>query len=166
VALREELDIVESYLAIERERFQERLTISIDVPEALQLARVPPLVLQPLVENAVKHGIAPREIGGHVTIRARLEQNGTQAAAHLRLVVDDTGAGVDAEALRDGIDRGVGIRNIERRLRFQYGGEASLSIRSTPGLGTVVNISLPVGAGSVSDPRDTDPSRELREVAR
>ena len=57
VALREELEIVEAYLAIERERFQERLTVSIDVPEELRHARVPPLVLQPLVENAVKHGV-------------------------------------------------------------------------------------------------------------
>src|SRR5207302_1998684 len=59
VALREELEIVESYLAIERERFQERLEVTIDVPAEVRHARIPPLLLQPLVENAVKHGIAP-----------------------------------------------------------------------------------------------------------
>ena len=64
VALREELEIVESYLAIERERFQERLGVSIEVPAELRHARVPPLLLQPLVENAVKHGIGSMRAGG------------------------------------------------------------------------------------------------------
>jgi sensor histidine kinase YesM len=85
----------------------------------------------------------------------------------LRLTVDDTGAGVGAEALRDGIDRGVGIRNVERRLKYQYGGAASLSIRSIEGQGTIVNITLPLGPlGLSTDPREMDQSSEAREVTR
>ena len=162
-----ELDVVESYLDIERARFEDRLCVSIDVPLRLRGVRVPPLVLQPLVENAVKHGIASRDVGGTVTVRARLENDGTNQRRHLHLTVDDTGAGVGAEALRDGIDRGVGIRNVERRLKYQYGGAASLSIRSTEGQGTIVNITLPLGTtGSDTAPREMDQSSEVREVAR
>ncbi len=162
-----EIDVVESYLDIERARFEDRLGVSIDVPVRLRAVRVPPLVLQPLVENAVKHGIAPREIGGHVAVRARVEPGGADHSRHLCLTVDDSGAGVSTEALRDGIDRGVGIRNVERRLKYQYGGAASLSIRSTPGKGTIVTVILPMEAsGSVSDPRELDPSAHVREVMR
>ena len=162
-----EIDVVESYLDIERARFEDRLGVSIDVPVRLRAVRVPPLVLQPLVENAVKHGIAPREIGGHVAVRARVEPGGADHSRHLCLTVDDSGAGVSTEALRDGIDRGVGIRNVERRLKYQYGGAASLSIRSTPGKGTIVTVILPMEAsGSVEDPRELDPSADVREVMR
>jgi two-component system, LytTR family, sensor kinase len=160
-----EIDVVESYLDIERARFESRLSVSIDVPLRLRLARVPPLVLQPLVENAVKHGIAPRDIGGKVTVRASVEHD-ANFRRHLRLTVVDTGSGVGADVLREGIDRGVGIRNVERRLKYQYGGAASLSIRSTEGQGTVVNITLPLGAPvSSADPHEDQPS-EVREVAR
>jgi two-component system LytT family sensor kinase len=162
-----EIDVVESYLDIERARFEDRLGVSIDVPVRLRAVRVPPLVLQPLVENAVKHGIAPREIGGHVAVRACVEPGGAGHSRHLCLTVDDSGAGVGTEALRDGIDRGVGIRNVQRRLKYQYGGAASLSIRSTPGKGTIVTVILPIEAsGSVVDPRELDPSADVREVMR
>src|SRR5205085_7448824 len=63
-----ELDVIEAYLDIERARFEQRLRVSIDVPVRLRHIRLPPLVLQPLVENAVKHGVAPRVAGGDVTI--------------------------------------------------------------------------------------------------
>ena len=98
VALREELDIVASYLAIERERFQERLTVSIEVPQELQHARIPPLVLQPLVENAVKHGVGPIRDGGSVTVRAWRDTTGDDVAGFLRLTVVDTGIGAGSFA--------------------------------------------------------------------
>ena len=69
-----ELEVVESYLDIERARFDERLRVTLDVPADLRSIRVPPLVLQPIVENAVKHGIAPQRFGGEVTVRARLDR--------------------------------------------------------------------------------------------
>ena len=86
-----ELELIESYLDIERARFEQRLRVRIDVPAALRDLRVPPLLLQPLVENAVKHGIAPQRLGGEVTVTARLEPDGDRRA--LVLVVHDTGAG-------------------------------------------------------------------------
>jgi signal transduction histidine kinase len=136
-----ELDLIESYLDIERARFEQRLRVHIDVPPALRSLRVPPLILQPLVENAVKHGIAPQRLGGQVTVSARLAGPGEMNA--LVLVVHDTGAGVTERALRAGRDRGVGLGNIERRLACQYGAAAALSIESAPGQGTTVEVRIP-----------------------
>ena len=95
------------------------------------------LVLQPIVENAVKHGIATLRLGGDVRVSARVERSGTEAA-QLSLVVEDTGAGATADALRLGREAGVGLRNVERRLACQDGAAASLLIRTTPGTGTTV----------------------------
>jgi LytS/YehU family sensor histidine kinase len=137
-----ELDIVESYLEIERARFEERLRIHIDVPPALRTIRVPALLLQPVVENAVKHGVAPLAQGGEVTIRGTLGQ-GADGSFELSLTVADTGSGATAAELRRGRAVGVGLSNVERRLHGQYGSDASLSIRSVPGVGTTVTIRLP-----------------------
>ncbi len=117
--------------------------MTIDVPGSLRGIRVPPLVLQPLVENAVKHGIAPHRLGGEVTVRARLDPENMQTS-RLSLVVRDTGAGATADALQRGRERGVGLQNVERRLAGQYGPHASLSIQSALGEGTTVEIRLPV----------------------
>ena len=144
-----EMDVIESYLEIERARFEERLRVHIDVPPALRTIRVPPLLLQPLVENAVKHGIGTRQRGGEVTVRARLEGAGTDAP-HLSLTVRDTGVGATNAAFQRGQQRGVGLQNIERRLAGQYGAKASLSIRTALGEGTTVEIRLPVEAGYLS----------------
>jgi two-component sensor histidine kinase len=136
-----ELELIESYLDIERARFEQRLRVHIDVPPALRSLRVLPLILQPLVENAVKHGIAPQRLGGQVTVTARLAEAGEMNA--LVLVVHDTGAGVTERELRAGRDRGVGLGNIERRLACQYGAAAGLSIESATGKGTTVEIRIP-----------------------
>ena len=137
-----ELDIVESYLEIEQARFEERLRIRIDVPPGLRTIRVPALLLQPIVENAVKHGVAPRQQGGDVTIRGTLAR-ATDGSLELSLTVADTGAGVTEADLRRGRALGVGLSNVERRLQGQYGADASLSIQSVPGTGTTVIIRLP-----------------------
>jgi two-component system LytT family sensor kinase len=147
-----ELEIVESYLDIERARFEQRLRVTIDVPARLRRIRVPPLVLQPVVENAVKHGIAHKQIGGEVTVRARIDR-GLDEPRCLSLVVHDTGAGTTPEALRQGRESGVGLRNVERRLDCQYGRSASLSVHTTPGEGTRVEIRVPVEV-RVTEPRD------------
>jgi two-component system LytT family sensor kinase len=137
-----ELDMIESYLDIERARFEQRLHVVIDVPASLRNIRVPPLVLQPLVENAVKHGIAPLRAGGEVRVRATIERT-SGLARSLLLVVQDTGAGATTEALRHGRENGVGLRNVERRLAGQYGAEASLTVHSVPGQGTTIELRLP-----------------------
>jgi LytS/YehU family sensor histidine kinase len=138
-----ELEVVESYLDIERARFEQRLRVTIDVPSRLRHIRLPPLVLQPLVENAVKHGIAQKQIGGEVAIRARVDRV-NEDHRQLSLVVEDTGAGTTSEGLRQGRSTGVGLRNVQRRLECHYGDAASLAIRTTPGEGTIVEIRIPV----------------------
>jgi signal transduction histidine kinase len=141
VTLHDELDIVESYLAIERERFQERLLVSIDVSPELRLARIPPLVVQPLVENAVKHGIAPQRDGGRVTVRAWHEAGFGDGDGSLRVSVIDTGRGT--RATLDLAGDGVGLANIEDRLRHYFGARGTLSVQPTPGGGTTVELRLP-----------------------
>ncbi|MEP6915671.1 MAG: histidine kinase [Acidobacteriota bacterium] len=148
-----ELDMIESYLDIERARFEQRLHIIIDVPIALRSIRLPPLVLQPVVENAVKHGVAPLRAGGEVRVRASIEH--TSRGRSLLLVVQDTGAGATEESLRQGREAGVGLRNVERRLAGQYGAQASLTVHSVPGHGTTVEIRLPPDARVTPEPAAT-----------
>jgi sensor histidine kinase YesM len=119
------------------------LRVTIDVPSRLRNVRLPPLLLQPLVENAVKHGIGQKQSGGQVVIRARVERTDSDQR-QLALTVEDTGAGTSYQALERGRASGVGLRNVERRLECQYGPASSLSIRTAPDAGTVVEIRLPL----------------------
>jgi sensor histidine kinase YesM len=105
--------------------------------------RLPPLLLQPLVENAVKHGIANKQSGGQVLIRARIDRIEDEQR-RLALSVEDTGAGATPQALERGRASGVGLRNVERRLAVQYGDSASLSIRTAVEEGTIVEIRVPL----------------------
>jgi signal transduction histidine kinase len=135
-----ELAIIEAYLDIERARFEQRLHATIEVPAALRQLRIPSLMLQPLVENAVKHGIAPLRDGGEVRMSAQLDDHN---AAVLRVTVEDTGVGASEHELRDGRGAGVGLANVERRLTAHYGRLASIAITSAPGRGTRVELRLP-----------------------
>jgi two-component system LytT family sensor kinase len=137
-----ELDLVESYLEIEHARFEERLHVAIDVPDALRGLSVPSFVLQPLVENAVRHGIANRQQGGTVTITGRVERTDSGRDV-LLLVVQDTGAGTTRAAFNRGMDAGVGIRNIERRLAGLFVADAGLTVHTAPGAGTTVEVRCP-----------------------
>lgn len=120
--LGQELKLIESYLEIERARFEERLRVEIDVPEELKKLQVPALILQPLVENAIKHGISESKAGGEVRISAMLEGD------VLRLTVADTGPGLTSGKTAKG--GGVGLKNINERLNSYYGGKAGLEIKS------------------------------------
>jgi len=142
VTVREEIAMVEAYLAIERERFEERLTTTIDIAAGVDHWRVPPLVIQPLVENAIKHGITPMTAGGTVTVTARAIRTDDDRDA-LLIHVNDTGAGSSPTALARGRHTGVGLGNIERRIHQYYGEDASLTITSRPGVGTTVELILP-----------------------
>jgi signal transduction histidine kinase len=139
--LSEELDLVLDYLEIERARFEDRLNVRLEVAPGLADLRVPALILQPLVENAVKHGISPLARGGDLTVRA------SAAAERLRLEVLDTGAGFDAD--RVGVS-GVGLENLRRRLDVQFGPDASLTITSARGLGTCAVVELPIDRTSAA----------------
>jgi hypothetical protein len=150
-----EIALVEAYLDIERARFEDRLRVRLAVPAALKSLRVPPLLLQPIVENAVKHGIAPERRGGELTVTAELERDDRQGLV-LVLVVHDSGAGASVDDLKRGRDLGLGLTNIERRLACHYGDAAHLSIVSAPGAGTTVKIQMPAEfkvASEVTVPR-------------
>lgn len=140
VTLGEEVEIVRTYLAIEGARFEERLTVSIEVPESLAELPVPPLVLQPLAENAVKHGIAPLSAGGRVRVRATVDEK------TLVLSVTDSGTMISDTELERRRGTGIGISNLERRLERYYGDAASLTMRSTAELGTDVCVRIELSA--------------------
>lgn len=154
--LGDEIKLIEAYLEIEQARFEERLEVKIDVAKDLENIRVPSLILQPLVENAIKHGISKAARGGRVEISARLENSGANSGAEVDLVlrVNDTGAGADENALQKGRSERIGLNNIEQRLLSYYGRSASLTIKSTPGAGTRAEIrfalkqAFPAGSGS------------------
>ena len=136
--LGDEVALLEDYLAIEQARFEERLVTEIDVPEALDTVVVPPLLLQPLVENAIKHGISPRREGGTVRVLARTHAGPAGEELHVHVI--DTGAGFDPGAAA-APGAGVGLSNVRGRLAG-HGGR--LEIASHPGRGTDVRIVLPL----------------------
>lgn len=131
-----EIDIVEHYLDIERERFEERLEVRIVVPPELRAAQIPSLVVQPLVENAIKHGVAPSVQGGEVEVVATREPG-----ARLHISVRNTGAPL---AFPDRGGDHVGLDNVERRLSGHYGASAFLKLSADPLRGTVAEIELPL----------------------
>jgi signal transduction histidine kinase len=140
VPLAEELSVAESYLEIERARFGESLTVEERIDARARGLLLPSLILQPLVENAVKHGISPKVGGGRVTIEAHVLDG------DLRLAVRDTGVGVRDE--RSMFDQGVGLRNVRDRLLRLYGTGYAPEVSSRPGDGTTVTLRIPVAQGS------------------
>lgn len=151
VPLALELEHCEAYLAIEKARFEERLCIVYQIDELALTCKVPPLILQPLVENGVRHGILPREGGGVIRIAARRREN------DLLISVEDDGVGIPPERLAallaDGVRAhaagsglGLALRNVNGRLTTLYGKERALTIESAPGAGTTVSFSIPVAA--------------------
>jgi LytS/YehU family sensor histidine kinase len=136
VTLRQELDALNLYLGIEKLRFGDRLKLEFDVDERSETALVPSLLLQPLVENAMKYAIAPREEGGSVTVIAGIEGNA------LRLAVVDDGPGLPVGSTA-GNGRGVGLRNTRERLKVLYGDAHRVEIADA-GPGLRVEMRLPL----------------------
>lgn len=138
VPLQEELDFVRDYLALESLRLGERLRIEWRIDPATVSEPIPPLTLQPLVENSIVHGIAPRIEGGTV----RIEAEHRAAADELALRVADDGAGCAwPPAVSKGT--GVGLGALMRRFEIDFGGRARLTVRSEPGAGFQVEIRIP-----------------------
>lgn len=152
--VREELDHVRQYLLIQKERYGDMLEFSIQTDEAVLDATIPKILLQPLVENAIYHGIRKNANGGKIVVEARMvreakSQEGTDVAAgDILLSVTDDGPGFDTSVpvVRDDLSprlSGIGLHNIDERLRLVYGGQTSLHIDTAEGKGTCVTVRLP-----------------------
>jgi sensor histidine kinase YesM len=144
VALADEVDYVRQYLEIERVRFGERLRTEFDLAPDTWEAAVPAFVLQPLIENAVRHAIAPRESGGAITLEAR------RSGEMLQVSIVDDGPGVRDEHQGNGTGR-IGLTNTRDRLRQLYGDRGRLQLVSVPGGGTRATIEIPFRR-TVGDP--------------
>ena len=140
VTLSKELEALDLYLGIERVRFGERLTIVRDVEGAALDALVPSLILQPLIENAIKYAVTPREEGGVLTISARRQ------AGHLVLSLADDGPGLGAASPGGNGNHGVGLRNTRERLRQLYGDDQAFTLAPNDPRGLVATINIPFEA--------------------
>jgi two-component system LytT family sensor kinase len=142
VTMAEEIHLVDTYLDLERARFGDRLNITLRVaPEVLGVV-LPPLILQPIVENAVRHGLWPLERRGHLRISI------ADADSAARICIEDDGVGAPPDHVRRvlaGTDRGggVGLHNVDERLRAVFGDDNGLTIETAPGSGTKVTIYIP-----------------------
>jgi two-component system LytT family sensor kinase len=174
--LADELRNIDRYLTIQSQRYQERLEVRIKIaPEVLSVV-VPFLVLQPLVENAVQHGLAPKPGGGTITVIA--QDNGNEAL----ISVEDDGVGMDADRLfadlRDAHKTGahVGLGNINQRMRSVFGDEYALMVETAPGAGMKVILRVPKFVpgvspdlpeyGTTADDLDGPPPIEADELSR
>jgi signal transduction histidine kinase len=132
--LSREMAVIKPYLEILKVRMEERLTTRIEVPDGLLSAEFPPMMMQSLVENAIKHGLEPKPEGGEILIRCEIVHG------KLSIVVADTGLGFGKAATAG---TGVGLANIRERLQLLYGREASVAVTENRPSGTVVTIAVP-----------------------
>jgi hypothetical protein len=142
-----EIDLVEHYLMIERERFEERLSIRIDVPANLRDCRIPTLVLQPLVENAIKHGISRSRAGGLVEVLAARLTHDT-----LKLMVRNTGAPLTSVPNWE-LQEHVGVDNVRRRLAGHFGAAATFELIAAADESTVAELTMPYETGAMTHDR-------------
>jgi sensor histidine kinase YesM len=130
--LGKQLELSRAYLAIMQARMKERLQVRFEVPDFLGSSPFPPMMLQTLIENAIKHGLEPKIEGGTILVRARVD------GATLVVDVCDDGIGIDLHA-----DDGVGLANIRERLQLLYGNQAELVIEAPPGGGACASVRIP-----------------------
>ena len=134
-----ELAVVRPYLEILKVRMEERLTTAIDVPEGLLSAEFPPMMVQTLVENSIKHGLEPKAEGGHLAVKAEIRHG------KLCVTVSDTGLGFGS-ASPETAGTGVGLANIRERLQLLYGNKASMVVAENAPSGTLVTLTVPYQA--------------------
>lgn len=136
VRLGDELDLLRAYLGIMARRMGPRLAWSIDAAAEAAAAQVPPLLIQPLVENALRHGLEPKPAGGSLELSCR------RAGGRIEIAVVDTGVGLGANSASRG-GQGIGLDNVRRRLRAIFGDAARLSLEANPAGGVTARLSLP-----------------------
>ncbi|MGA7915688.1 MAG: histidine kinase [Candidatus Acidiferrales bacterium] len=138
VPLREELEFIDNYLDIEVIRFgRDKLQIFKEIDEQTLETFVPSMLLQPMVENSIKHGLAPKLEGGQIHLRTR------QVDGRLLIEISDNGMGIPSERLAGVYGGGIGISNVHERLRLLYGDQFKMDIRSQEGQGTQIHIEIP-----------------------
>lgn len=136
-ALAEELDFIDDYLSIEMIRFGDKLRFDKEVDPATLPCLVPSMLLQPLVENCVRHGLSRKIEGGTIRLRARLKDG------RLWLLVEDDGVGIPEARLATLLEKGIGVSNVNERLKVLFGSDYRMTIDSRPGEGTRVEIEIP-----------------------
>jgi two-component system LytT family sensor kinase len=138
VALRDELEFIDDYLDIEVARFgRDNLEIVKQLDENTLEALVPSMLLQPIVENCLKHGLAPKLEGGKIQLRT------ANSGGRLRIEIEDNGVGISEEKMPHVYVEGIGLSNVRERLRVLYGTDFHLEIRSKAGEGTLILIDVP-----------------------
>ena len=138
VTLKQEMEFLSCYLEIERIRFQNRLVTRMDLGELTLLAKVPNLILQPIVENAIRHGIAPRSSPGFIDIQAK------QLDGRLRIQVRDNGPGLPEHRTdQNQFKKGLGLANTETRLKRLYGADHLFDLSNDPAGGLIVTLEIP-----------------------
>jgi signal transduction histidine kinase len=137
IPLAQELEFIGAYVSIEQRRFGERLRVEQNVPDELMQALVPALILQPLVENAIRHGIEPRRGPGLISIEAKQEDN------YLHLIVRDNGRGLPGADSNSSVHSGIGLANTKARLQGLYGQDQGFSFGKAEPQGCRVDIHLP-----------------------
>lgn len=149
VPLREEYRNARDFLLIQKNRLEDQLDYSLEIEAELYEFPIPKLILQPLIENAIKHGIVRAARPGRVSVRAARQER------HVRITVEDTGAGMDPETLEscrrrleDGAEGqgSIGLRNVARRLQLHFDGQCRFLVESRPGQGTALCLLLPMAA--------------------
>jgi two-component system LytT family sensor kinase len=135
--LRDELSFIDDYLAIEMVRFGDKLRFDKDVsPETLDKL-VPSMLLQPLVENSIRHGLSGKVDGGVIRVRSRMAGN------RLSIVVEDDGVGIPEAKLARLLEQGIGVSNVNERLKVFFGNDYRMYVDSRPGAGTRIEIDIP-----------------------
>lgn len=139
VPLREELGFTDDYLDIEVVRFGEKLRVVKEIDPVTLDLMIPSMVLQPLIENSIKHGLEPRISGGTITVRSKTKD------ARLIVEIEDDGVGMltDAESATSRQGTGIGLKNVRERLHVLFGHDARLDVVSRPGRGTRVTVEVP-----------------------
>jgi two-component system LytT family sensor kinase len=136
-SLREELSFIDDYLSIEVIRFGDKLRFRKEVEPSTLDMQLPSMLLQPLIENCIKHGLSSKVEGGSITLRA------TRVADRLHLLVEDDGVGISEAELANLPGRGIGVSNVNERLKVLFGDDYRMSIDSQPGKGTKIEIEVP-----------------------
>jgi two-component system sensor histidine kinase YesM len=152
IGIRNEIEYVEAYLAIQKQRYKEKLSYEIAFSPELYGFKIMKLLIQPLVENAIYHGIKGMDSPGHIKII------GERADSAVVIRVGDNGAGMSAEilnALNEGnvepsTNGGVGVKNVQERIRLSFGAEYGVRLESIPGAGTTAVVRIPVILGDAT----------------